>query len=119
MKRKTKVYVAAPCSCGDVLPNADRWVNMIKAVMVCEELLRKGYVPFCPHLTMFWHSLYPHSYREWLDYDSNWLKVCDCLLRIGGGSSGADEEVNDMTTISKPVFESTMALYEQMPNTMQ
>jgi hypothetical protein len=35
----------------------------------------------------------PRPYQDWLNLDFEWLKVCDCVLRLEGESKGADQEV--------------------------
>ena len=36
--------------------------------------------------------------------DLEWLEVFDCILRLPGESSGADNEVTYMLDLGKPVF---------------
>lgn len=106
--RPTKIYVAGPITNGGELcinsPEIDK--NVTQAIEVCDKLLKGGYIPYCPHLTVFWHRQCPAPYQMWLDFDMEWLKVCDCLLRLPGPSSGADGEMNQMTKWNKPVFKS-------------
>ena len=87
MSRKLKVYVAGPYSNGDVAQNV---ANAIKAG---DELLEAGHIPFVPHLTHFWEMQHSHEWGEWLDYDIEWLKECDILLRLPGKSTGAEIEM--------------------------
>ncbi len=61
--RRTRVYVAGPYSTGDPV------MNTARAIDVGTTLLRRGYAPFVPHLTMFWHFAHPQPYETWLDYD--------------------------------------------------
>jgi len=83
------VYVAGPYTAGDPLENTKR------AIAVSNTLLEAGYVPFCPHLSHYWHLLHPQEYDVWIDYDMEWLLKCDCVLRLDGESAGADGEVNE------------------------
>ena len=85
--RKLKVYIAGPYTKGDVV------ANVREAMNVAEICFNAGLVPFIPHLTHFQHLLHPREYQEWLDYDLEWLPLCDILVRIPGTSSGADKEV--------------------------
>jgi hypothetical protein len=107
---RTKVYIAAPYSLGDI------FINIRTVIEVADELLDEGYVPFVPHLTGFWHFHSPKHYDEWLDYDNEWLQVCDCLLRLDGNSSGADREVNEMTKLGRPVYDNIEELLANMSN---
>ena len=83
-----KVYIAGPYKKGDVA------CNVHDAVVAAERVLSRGHIPYIPHLTHFWHMMYPHEIKFWYDYDLQWLSCCDCLLRIPGESRGADNEVN-------------------------
>ena len=93
-----KVYVAGPYSKGDVA------INIRNAILVTNNLLDKGYVPYTPHLTHFWHLVTPRPYEEWLEYDNHWVPVCDALLRISGDSLGADKEIELAKSHNIPVF---------------
>lgn len=106
---RTVVYVAGPYTIGDT------GLNVHRMIMLCDELLGKGYIPICPLLNHFWHIISPHPPNDWLEYDRAFLRLADCLLRIPGPSIGADREVNEMVELDKPVFEWKEALYERMP----
>lgn len=85
-KKKVTVYVAGPYTKGDVA------VNVRNALDAANLLVYAGFYPFVPHLTHFWHMVHPRPYEFWLEYDNEFLKVCDCVLRLKGDSNGADEE---------------------------
>ncbi len=106
---RTRVYVAGPYTKGDVA------VNVREAVRVSDELLRLGYAPYCPHLTHFWHMLFPSEYQTWLDLDNEWVTCCDTLLRIPGESSGADKEVALAESLGLPVFFSVKEFADAVP----
>jgi len=102
---KVYVYVAGPYSIGD------KNENVKKAITAADELSKIGFVPFVPHLTHYWDAILPHEYKFWMDYDSQWLKKCDALLRLPGESKGADLEVQICKEqIKIPVFYSVAAL---------
>jgi len=84
---KPKVYIASPYSQGDQVLNVQR------AIDVAEEIKRRGYIPFIPHLSMLWHLYKPHTIGFWYDYDLEWIPCCDYLIRLAGDSVGADHEV--------------------------
>ena len=81
------VYVAGPYTRGDPVENTR------KAIEVGDKLVRWGFIPFVPHLTLFWHFAFPHDVNFWYRFDNYWLKKCDILLRLPGESTGADNEV--------------------------
>jgi hypothetical protein len=92
------VYIASPYTIGDVAKNVSR------SIFAAEELRKLGFLPFCPLLTHFWHFLSPHPKEYWMSMDMEWLDLCDCILRLPGESTGADEEVKYMLSKGKPVF---------------
>lgn len=87
MKIKPKVFIASPYTKGDPV------LNIQRAIDVAEVLVRRGYIPFCPHLSHLWHLYKPHPVGFWYDYDLQWIPTCDYLLRLSGESAGADHEV--------------------------
>jgi hypothetical protein len=101
------VYVAGPYSSGDTV------LNVRNAVMAADELIKIGFIPYIPHLTMFYHFMLPHEYQFWLDYDIQWLDRCDALLRLLGDSSGADKEVDHALKMGIPVFYSVEELCDR------
>src|SRR5574340_777736 len=93
-----RIYIAGPYSKGDVAENVR---------LACEAATRLaalGHTPFVPHLTHFWHMLFPHPYEFWLQQDAEWLKVCEAVLRLPGESSGADAEVKMAKELGLPVY---------------
>lgn len=95
-----RVYIAAPYTIGDTA------VNVRVAVMAADQLMRKGHAPFVPHLSHFWHMMYPHQYETWIWYTMEWLKVCGAVIRLPGESMGADGEVAWAKLKGVPVFDS-------------
>jgi len=93
-----KVYIAGPYTKGDVAQ------NVANATRLADYLANLGYTPYLPHLTHFWHMMYPRPYEWWLKYDMEWLRECDCVVRIFGDSSGADKEVSCAGELGKDVF---------------
>lgn len=89
---RTRVYVAGPYSDGDTLSDELREEMAEIAIAAGDLLLDKGYAPFVPHLTHYWHRLLPHDYNEWLAYCMEWMRPCHCALFLPGKSSGAEEE---------------------------
>ena len=94
-----KVYIASPYTIGDTAVNVRRQMD------VFEELVKTGKIaPFAPLLYHFQHLVHPKRPSEWLALDFEWVKVCDCLLRLPGESKGADEEEHFARTFNIPVF---------------
>lgn len=102
---RKKIYIAGPYSSNPVL-------NTREAIDMWNWLWNNGFAPFCPHLTMFIDMIHNRPYEEWLDYDNQWVPVCDALLRIPGPSSGADKEVELAESLGKPVFFNVEELME-------
>lgn len=96
----TRVYIAGPYS------RPDPVYNTHMAIQAADELAMNAIVPYIPHLTLFWHYHSPKPYIWWLDYDMNWVDVCDAVLRLPGESEGADKEVEYARWVGKPVFNS-------------
>jgi len=108
----TTVYVSGPYTKGDTA------INTKTAIDVCDKLLELGFAPFCPHLTHFWHIIHPHPWQTWMDYDMEFVKVCQCMLRIpgeskGGESKGGDMEVARARALLVPVYFSIEELLEK------
>jgi hypothetical protein len=95
---KPKVYIASPYTIGDVAVNVKNQMEMADKLMDLE------FAPFVPLYSHFQHMAHPRPYEDWIEIDLEWLKVCDCLLRLPGESKGADREVNEMLSMDKPVF---------------
>ena len=108
-----RVYVAGPLTKGDTT------INVRKAIDAAETLLRLGFIPYCPHLTHFWHLIYAHDWNTWLTLDEGWLKVCHAVLRLKGESKGADREVKLARKLKIPVFHSIYALKKYRENLKQ
>jgi len=105
-RRRKRIYIAAPYAKGDVAENVRR------AILAADELLRAGHIPFCPHLSHFWHLLCPKPRDLWLGYGLEWLAACDALVRLPGESEGADAEVAAARAWGIPVYGSVAELLE-------
>jgi len=96
--RKIRVYIAGPYTSGDTI------LNTRVAMETWLKLWAAGFIPICPHWTMFQHFLTPLPKQEWLEYDSYILAICGAVLRLPGDSEGADQEVEFATHNGIPVF---------------
>lgn len=94
------VYIASPYTKGDVA------VNVRESLLAADQLLELGYAPYPPLYSHFWHFLSPKPYETWTTLDMEWVKRCDCVLRLPGESSGADAEVKLAKANNIPVFSS-------------
>jgi len=95
-----KVYIAGPYTKGDIA------INVRNATEAANQILQAGHIPFLPHLTHFWHILFPGPYEQWIRLDLEWLSCCDALIRLTGESRGADGEVCEAVRLGIPVYNS-------------
>ena len=95
---KTKVYIASPYTKGDVA------VNVKLQLDTANTLMDYGFIPFVPLYSHFQHMAHPRPYEDWVELDMTWVRACDVLLRIGGESIGADNEVKLAMELKIPVF---------------
>ncbi len=93
-----KVYIASPYSKGDM------GINVGNSMRCADKLIDLGFAPFCPLLLHFQHIMNPKDYNTCMRLDLEWLKQCDCLLRLPGKSKGADIEVKFAKKNNIPVF---------------
>jgi hypothetical protein len=101
-----RVYIASPYTIGDVAVNVKRQID------VADILISHGFAPFVPLLSHFQHLMHPRPYEDWTTLDIEWVKVCDCILRLEGESNGADNEVEVARVLGKPIFFSIEELIE-------
>jgi hypothetical protein len=99
-----KVYIASPYTLGDVA------VNVKLQIDTADTLMNLGFAPFAPLYSHFQHMAHPRPYHDWINIDLEWVKVCDCILRLGGESSGADNEVRVAEELGLPVYYSIAEL---------
>lgn len=92
------VYIASPYTKGDVA------LNVRKSLEVADMLWESGFIPYAPLLTHFWHLIIPHEPDFWYALDNEWVIRCDCLLRLEGESTGADNEVKLAIEKGIPVY---------------
>ena len=106
MNRKIRIYIASPYSNGW---HADNVRRQLEAKHI---LMDNGFVPFAP-LENHFSEIYRHRREnEWLNWDLEWLSVCDILVRIRAfysngneiPSAGVDIEVERANNLNIPVF---------------
>lgn len=98
MGEAMRVFISAPYSQGDEA------ANVRAAIDASEQVRAAGHSPLCPHLSHFWHIIYPHNWEEWLRIDLDWLKVADIMVRLPGESKGADLEEAKAQELDIPVY---------------
>ena len=101
-----KVYIASPYTIGDAAENVRHQIDM------ADILMNKGYAPYAPLASHLHHIIHPRRYEDWMKQDFEWVKACDCLLRLTGESKGADREVEYARENNKPVFYSVKDIIE-------
>ena len=82
-----RVYIASPYRIGD------KPENVLRSFRVGNELLDKGFYPYCPLYSHYLDEMQPREESKWMEIDEVWLLQCDYLLRLSGESTGADHEV--------------------------
>jgi hypothetical protein len=99
--KQLRIYIAGPLHTSG---NPDR--NVRKAIMVADQVVACGHVPFIPHLNVLWNMVTEVEYRteQWLSYDKAWLLQCHLVIRLPGDFLGADEEVGWATKLGLPVL---------------
>jgi hypothetical protein len=80
-------YIAAPYTVPDPVENTNRVIRF------AEKVLKKGYFPVIPHLTLLWQAVNPKPPEFWYNYTMELMKRCDMVIRLSGFSEGADREV--------------------------
>ena len=101
-----KVYIASPYTKGDIA------VNVKFQIDIADKLMDLGFSPFVPLYSHFQHMAHPRPYTDWVKNDLVWVGACDCLLRLGGESEGADREVEYAIRMNIPVFYSITELQQ-------
>jgi hypothetical protein len=89
-----RFYVAGPLT---GLAPGEQLRNVQRAMEVGRALMEKGHSPFVPHLSHWWdehctNAGSPVTYEEWMAYDNEWLRQCECFFHIAS-SPGADREL--------------------------
>ena len=97
-KKMIKVYIASPYTLGDVA------VNVKKQIDMANKLMDWGFAPFVPLYSHFQHMVHPRPYRDWIKLDLEWVRSCDCVLRLEGESKGADGEIAFAKKLDIPVY---------------
>jgi len=111
-RRRLKVYVAGPISTGD------RFENVHRALRMGRTMVQDGLAPYVPHLDAYLLAKPTDiSWNAYLEWDMEWVAVCDAVYRLAGESRGADVEVRHAKALGIPVFFEGMLdrAYEDVP----
>ena len=104
--KKLKVYIASPYTNG--------WMpdNVRLQIEAKHILMDYGFIPFAPLENHFSEIFRSRSEGEWLEWDLEWLKACDIIVRIRTkrngveiNSPGADLEINTAHANNIRVYE--------------
>lgn len=92
-----KIYIAGPYTPSNSdIHDAARVANKntMEAIHAGIAVIKRGHIPFIPHLTHFIHleTDEPLPVNFYYEYDKVWLNCCDALLFLGE-STGANEEL--------------------------
>ena len=102
------VFISSPYSDGDKLSSEQREANVKRSIAIANELIERGHIPFVPLLSHYWNEETPHDYSTWLMWSLSWLKRCDCVLRVGGWSTGTVIEERAAREANIPVYFSVL-----------
>jgi len=82
-----------------------------------EHLLKAGYAPFNPMLSMLCPFNVPTNlcHGEWLEMDCSWVGVSDAVLRLPGESIGGDMETDHAKSLGIPVYTDIELLLKEVP----
>jgi hypothetical protein len=95
-RRRLRVYVAGPIS-------SDPMRGIHRATEVSRQMFLDGLAPFVPHWDAQWF-LPDGNWPAYLEFDLEFVSVCDAVYRLEGESAGADKEVDVAVSLGIPVF---------------
>lgn len=107
-KSRPRVYISGPISRGD------QEHNFNQSIVAQRELIRLGFSPLNPMLTMKFPGHESISHQEWIDCDLPWVEMSNAVLRLPGESIGADMETDHAKKLGIPVFESIESLVRNL-----
>ena len=87
-----RVYVAGSYNADNIIKALD---NIKRGTQVCVDLLKKGYIPFCPWLDFHFHWFGDLTISDYYRYSMGWLEVSDCIYVLKGSekSNGTQAEI--------------------------
>ena len=102
MKYK-RIYVAGNYNADNVIKVLN---NIKRGTQVCVDLLKKGYIPFCPWIDYQFHWFGNLTIDDYYRYSIGWLEVCDCIciLQNSENSKGTQAEIKKAKELNIPVL---------------
>lgn len=101
--RKKLIYIASKYT-DDT--EEKRLANVRAQIVAAEQITTIGAIPYIPLLSHYWDEAYPHEWEFWIEMCTQMVVRCDALIRLPGGSRGADIEVSTALMNNIPVFHS-------------
>jgi len=95
-RRRLRVYVAGPIS-------SNVFEGVHRGSAAGRKLFLDGLAPFVPHFDAYWW-LPEGNWRAYLEYDLEYVSICDAVYRLSGESRGADLETRIAVEHGIPVF---------------
>lgn len=98
-----RIYVAGSYSSNNVIGVFN---NIKRGTQVCVDLLKKGYIPFCPWLDFNFHWFGEITLEDYYRYSMGWLEVSDCIyvLKNSENSKGTQKEIERAKELNIPVL---------------
>ena len=93
-----RIFISSPYTIGDAA------LNVRAQIDAADELMTLGHAPYTPLLSHFQHIIHPRPIGDWMELDLEWMKVCNCLLRLPGPSRGAGIEIEYAKKMGLPVY---------------
>ena len=95
-RRRARVYVAGPIS-------SDVMLGVQRGFAAGRQLFLDGMAPYIPHADALWF-LPDGNWNAYLEYDLEYVSICDAVYRLAGASKGADLECEVAENLGIPVF---------------
>lgn len=100
-RRRLRVYVAGPIS-------SDPFEGVHRGFRASKQMFLDGMAPFLPHFDAYWlikeEEPGAPGWNAYLEYDLEYVSVCDALYRLTGESVGASLEAEVAKSLNIPVF---------------
>jgi len=98
-----RVYVAGSYNADNIIKALD---NIKRGTKISVDLLKKGYIPFCPWLDYNFHWFDNLTIEDYYRYSIGWLEVSDCIyvLKNSECSRGTIKEVVRAMELGIPVL---------------
>lgn len=100
--RNNLVFLAGPVMGGG---DVEQQIHIRNALLDADRIREAGFLPYVPHLCIFWDLVSPHERDYWLRMAKDWLLHAGALVRRPGLSVGADVEVEWAKSIGLPIYD--------------